>query len=169
MQAELLVLRVVHVLGGIIWVGAMVFNAFFLGPALATLGPTAGQVGAALQRRRMFVVLPIAAILTILAGIRLMMITSGGFASGYFSSRPGMTYAIGATFALVAFILGMAVARPAMERMAKLGQSAASDAASRDSVAAEMRGLQARARTATIAVTHMLLVAAACMAIARYL
>ena len=36
MQGELLVLRLVHVLGGIFWVGSALFMAIFLFPALAS-------------------------------------------------------------------------------------------------------------------------------------
>ena len=34
MMAELIVLRLVHILGGMIWVGTGIFNTFFLLPAL---------------------------------------------------------------------------------------------------------------------------------------
>ena len=54
MQAEMLILRVVHVLGGIFWVGSALFMAFMLMPALASAGPAAGAVMGAMQRRRLF-------------------------------------------------------------------------------------------------------------------
>lgn len=44
MATELLALRVVHVLGAVIWGGTSIFVAVFLMPALGTLGPVAGQV-----------------------------------------------------------------------------------------------------------------------------
>ena len=40
-MAELIVLRLVHVLGGIFWVGAGLFNMVYLGPAMAAAGPAA--------------------------------------------------------------------------------------------------------------------------------
>lgn len=59
MNPEILVLRLVHVLGGVFWLGSGLFTAFFLMPALATAGPAAGPLMGALQRRKLFTVLPI--------------------------------------------------------------------------------------------------------------
>ena len=67
MAAEMLVLRVVHVLGGVFWVGAMMYNAFFLMPALSQAGPAAGPVMAGMQQRKLFMWLPIVAVATMLA------------------------------------------------------------------------------------------------------
>ncbi|HMC54016.1 MAG TPA: hypothetical protein VKH19_02500 [Gemmatimonadaceae bacterium] len=169
MHAELMVLRIVHVVGGILWVGAMAFNAFFLGPAMSASGPAGGQIAAQLQKRGLFVFMPLVAILTILAGIRLLMITSTNFSSAYFGQRNGMTYSIAASIALVAFVYGMAVTRPAMARVVALSQQAASDAANRDQVMAEIRAAQERGRKATVVVTWLLLAAAIGMAIGRYM
>jgi len=169
MAAELLVLRIIHIVGGILWVGAMAFNAFFLGPAMAASGPAAGQVAAGLMKRRIFVFMPVVAILTILAGLRLMMIASSRFGGDYFGSRTGMTFSIAAALALLAFIYGMAVTRPAMARVVALNQQAAADASNRERIMAEIQATQQRAAKATTVVAWMLLAAAVGMAIARYM
>jgi len=169
MQAELIALRVVHVVGGVVWVGTMAFNAFFLGPAMASVGPAAGQIAAQLQRRKFFVFMPVVAILTILAGFRLLMIVSTNFSSDYFGQRNGMTYAIAGSIALIAFIYGLSVTRPAMARVATLAQQAASDEANREKLMAEIRATQERARNSTVVVAWLLLVTAIGMAIARYM
>lgn len=62
MSAELIVLRLVHVLGGIFWVGSGLFMVFFLVPAMGTVGPTAGQVMGGLQQRRLITVVPVIAV-----------------------------------------------------------------------------------------------------------
>lgn len=169
MQTELLLLRIVHVVGGVFWVGAMAFNAFFLGPAMTAAGPAAGPVAVGLQRRKVFVAMPIVAILTILAGLRLMMITSSGFSRAYFARPSGMTYAIGAALALLAFLYGLVVTRPAMARVAAMSHAAASDETTRERIAAEVRAQQQRARSSTLVVTVLLVLAATAMAVARYL
>src|SRR5918999_5013981 len=124
-MAELIVLRLIHILGGMIWVGAGVFNSFFLLPALAQAGPVAGQVLAGLQRRRLFTILPVVALLTILSGVRLMQITSGGFSPAWFASAPGRTYAWSGVAAIVGFLIGVVIARPAAMRAARLGAAVA--------------------------------------------
>src|SRR6185295_7224796 len=107
MHGELLVLRLIHILGGVFWVGSGLFTTFFLLPAMASAGPAAGQIIANLTKRRYFVVLPTVAILTILSGARLLMIASGGFSRHYFTLISGKTYAVAAIAAIVAFLLSL--------------------------------------------------------------
>lgn len=171
MNAELLVLRFVHVLGGIFWVGAATFNTFFLLPALATAGPVAGQVMGALQRRRLFTVLPAVAVLTILSGVRLLQITSSGFSAGYFATRSGAAFASSGALAILAFGLGMLLVRPAGVRAGALGQQLAAMPAGPDRDALERTIASLRRRTAlgsTVAQVFLTLGAAG-MAVARYL
>src|SRR5262245_3589663 len=112
MAAEILVLRFVHILGGIFWLGSGLLVSFFLVPSLANAGPVAGQVMGALQQRRLFTILPIVALLTILSGLRLIWIASAGFSASYFGTRTGMTFAIGGAAAILAFVLSLVVSRP---------------------------------------------------------
>lgn len=85
MNPEIMVLRLVHVLGGVFWLGSGLFTAFFLMPALATAGPA----------------------------VRLMWIMSGGFSSVYFGSGAGRSFAVSGALAIIGFLAGagMAVAR----------------------------------------------------------
>lgn len=169
MSAELIVLRLVHVIGGIFWVGTSLFTFFFLMPAMMKAGPTvAGPVMAGLQQRKMLTWLPVVAVLVLLSGVRLMMIVSGGNAAWY-QGRAGQAYSISGGIAILAFIIALAVNRPAMVKAAKLGQSAVSDAPSRAALQEEIRKLQRRSYVGTMIVTWMLIVSAAGMAIARYL
>jgi uncharacterized membrane protein len=169
MHVEIIVLRLIHVLGGAFWVGSALFSSFFLVPALATTGPSAGAVFAALQRRRMFVVLPIVALLTILSGVRLMMIVSGG-SPAYFASAMGRTLSTAATAAIVAFLSSVLIARPAAVRSAQLGVSLATAAETeRAAINAELARLRKRGGVASSVSTVSLLLAAAGMAVARYL
>lgn len=169
MQGEMLVLRVVHILGGIFWVGSALFMAFMLMPALASAGPAAGAVMGALQRRRLFLVLPIVAILTVLSGIRLMQIASGGFDQSYFESPTGRVFAWGASFGIAALVFGLAVGRPLAVKMARLAAMPAptspDEQAARD---AERAALQRRAAVMGIVNVGLLLAAAIAMATARY-
>lgn len=170
-MTELLVLRLVHILGGMIWVGAGVFNSFFLLPALGQAGPAAGQVMAGLQRRRVFTFLPVVALLTILSGVRLMQLTSGGFSPAWFATAPGRTYAWSGVAAIVGFLVGVLVGRPAAMRAARLGAtlSTATDPAERAALMARLEGPR---RVGTIASTlsvALVILAAAGMAVARYL
>lgn len=169
MSAELIVLRLVHVVGGIFWVGSSLFTFFFLMPTVMQAGPAvAGPVMGGLQQRKLMVWLPIVAILVILSGLRLMMIVSGGDAH-WFQHRVGHAFSVSGGLAIVAFLIGFTVNRPAMVKAGKLGQSAVSDAPTKAAIQEEIRRLQRRSYIGTMVVTWLLVASAAGMAIARYL
>lgn len=170
-MGELLVLRVVHVLGGIFWVGSMIFNTFFLMPALAAVGPAAGQVMAGLQQRRLFTAIPVVAVLTILSGLRLMWITSAGFVDGYLASARGATFAISGVLAVIAFFIGILVLRPAALRAGALGAQLASAATpeARAELGAQLAKLRQRSAQVSTILVWLLLLSAVGMAVGRYL
>jgi uncharacterized membrane protein len=170
MPAEILVLRLVHVLGGIFWVGSAIFTGLFLIPALAKSGPAAGQIMAGLQQRRLFIVLPTVALLTMLSGVRLMQIASGGFGAGYFATAMGRTYAISGLLAIVAFVSSLLVSRPTAVRTGKVAASlaAATDESTRATLRSELATLQRRAAISGAIATILLIISAAGMALARY-
>jgi hypothetical protein len=171
MHAEFLVLRFVHIVFGIIWVGSGVFAAFFLIPALAGNPQLMPGVMQGLQRRRVFIILPTFGLLTILAGIRLLWIDSAGFAESYMQTGPGRTFSIGGTAAIIAFLLQVFVSRPAGARLGVIAaQLAASPpAADRDRLSAEADRLRRRNAMATMGAVLFGLLAASAMAIARYM
>jgi uncharacterized membrane protein len=170
MKAELLTLRLIHILGGIFWVGSMVFTTFFLAPVLRSSPAMAGQVMAGLQKRRLFLALPIVALFTIASGLRLLSIASIGFSRAYFSTPTGRTFATSAIAALIAFLLSLLVSRPGFVRIGRLGASLATapDDGARQQIVAEIQRLGRRVAISNALVVILLLAAAAGMAIARY-
>lgn len=170
-MAELIVLRLIHVMGGIFWVGAMMYNTFFLMPAMNAAGPQAsGAVSKGLVARHVFTVMPVVAILTMLSGFRLMQITSAGFSSTWFQSMSGRTFAMGGLAAIVAFVGGMLLARPTMMKMgATMAERAAAPADKHAALDAKIAALRARGAIVNGTVSFLLLAAAAAMAVARYL
>jgi len=169
MHAELLVLRLVHVLGGIFWVGSATFTAFFLIPTVQEMGPAGGQVMAGLGKRKFMVWMPVAALLTVLSGFRLMAKVSGGFASGYFSTPSGMTFGTSAALVILIFIHGLAVVRPATNRLGVIPAEMNAPGANKEALAAETKKLQAKVGFNVKLTAIVLLTAAAGMALGRYM
>ena len=66
MDAAMLLARLIHVVGGVFWVGAMIFVTFFLMPAFAEAGPDAQKVMNGITKRRYVQILPAVAVLVIL-------------------------------------------------------------------------------------------------------
>jgi uncharacterized membrane protein len=170
MHAELLVLRLIHILTAILWVGSGLFTTFFLVPALAGTPAAMGQVMAGLARRRLFLILEIAAALTILSGLRLLAIDSAGFAGSYFTTGTGRTFAISGVFALIAAVLNFGVARPAMVRAGAIAASlaASADAAEKARLTHELDRLRRRGTIAAMLAVSFGILAASGMAVARY-
>lgn len=170
MNSELLVLRVIHVYGAVLWAGSVFFVSFFLAPAIGASGPAGGTVMAAIVKRKLFTIVPIVAVITMLAGLRLMWLTSKGFSPAYFSSTLGQTYSIGATFALLTFVVFMVVNRPAISRMLMLGQQmAAAPEAERPALMAQLNAVRDRAATASKANALFTSITVVAMALGRYM
>ena len=171
MKAELLTLRVIHILGGIFWVGSMLYTTFFLAPAIRSSPAVAGEVMAGLQKRRLFTILPIIALLTIASGIRLLWIASAGFDDSYLSTSTGRAFSRGAIAAILAFLLSVLVSRPGFVRIGTLSASlaAATDEATRQRLTVEMQRIGKRVATANVMVAVLLISTAVLMATARYL
>jgi len=153
----MLVLRLIHIGGGAVWVGMMVFMVFFLTPAIAEAGPAeGGKLMAALQRRRIMVIMPVIALLTIGSGLWLMQRLYGG-PGALAGSRMGIALNVGAAAAIIAFLIGIIFMRPAMMR------------ATTTTDPAEAQRLRTRGATLGRLVARLLVLALAAMAVARYL
>jgi len=169
MQAELYFLRIVHIVGGIFWVGGATTVAFFVFPSVAEAGPAGGAIMQGLAKRKYMVVVPVSALLTMLAGLRLMARVSGGFSSAYFSTPSGMTFGISAVIVFLAFGHGMATARPLANRSAQIAGLMADPTSDKAALGAEMKQVQAKLGSSLKITSVLLLIAAAGMALGRYM
>ena len=171
MTPEVIVLRIIHIGGGIVWVGGMTIMAVFIMPVLAGLGPAAGPVMAGINQKKFPVIMPIIAILTILSGLRLLMIDSANFEGAYFQSPVGRTFATAGGIAIVAFFFGLALVRPAMMKAVSLGQqmATATDEATKSRLASEMAVVRKKGALGNMIVFVLLILAALGMSVARYM
>jgi uncharacterized membrane protein len=166
----MLVLRFVHVFFGALWVGMFAFMTFFLMPAFAEAGPEGAKLMAALQRRRIPVIMPVIAAVTLVSGFWLFQRLSGGQFSALLATPLGLAFGLGGLAALLAFGVGMILGRPIMMRSAKLGESLqTASAEQRVTIMAEMGQLRARGAVLNRLVMLLLLFALGAMAVARYL
>jgi hypothetical protein len=171
MDLYVVVLRLLHIVFGVLWVGFACFVPFVLLPSLTDAGPgAAGPLMAAIQRRGLPKIMSAFAGTTILAGILLLWHVSEGFKPEYMGSRMGIALSTGALAAIVAFAIGMAVVKPAMTKAGTLSEGLASASESeRGALMATIGALRSRGAAGGKWVAWLLLVAAAAMAAARYL
>jgi uncharacterized membrane protein len=169
-QTITLLLRLIHILAGIFWVGAIFLIAGFLLPPARATGREGGRFMQHLMlQRRLPVFLAIAMLLTVLSGFtlyaRLVSATHGSWAG----TPPGIVYGVGGLAAILGAVVGMLVSGSAARRMAAIGQQAAQGGGPSAEQQAETERLQGRMVLGSRLVAGFLAVAATTMAIARYL
>ncbi len=171
MDPLVIVLRFVHVVFGAIWVGMVVFATFFLMPAVQEAGPDGGKVMAAVQRRGLMTVMPLLALGALISGIWLYLRAAAGMHAEFARTPVGMAFGLGGLAAILAWLLGVVVLRPAMMKAMALGQSLgpSTSAEERQRLMGEAQRLRARAAASGRATAYLLLFAVTAMAVARYL
>ncbi len=110
MNYLVIVLRLIHILSGVFWVGSSLFLSIFLTPALAANPESAPKyMSYLITKAKLSTRVSGAAILTVLAGGWLYWIDSAGGTSSWTRSGPGTGFAAGAFFALIGLVTGMLV------------------------------------------------------------
>lgn len=156
----LLLARVLHVLGGVIWAGSM----FALSFAIIPIGARHAEEGAGrwtgLAAQKLGPASGISALITVLSGIYLFATLHSGD-----TSAGGVVLASGAIAAVLSFVVGVLIGRPAGMRMAKL-QSQASSLSSE--ARAQLASLGRRAALSSRVSGILLGLAVLSMAVFRY-
>jgi uncharacterized membrane protein len=170
MLTLLLVLRVLHILGGVFWAGSSFLLTGFVEPTVRA----AGDDGARFMQRlsagsRFSTAIAAAAGITVLAGLWLMWIISDGFSEAFFATGRGIALNLGMWLGLVAFVLGFVMQNRPIRRMTAISREvAAAGAPPTPAQAAELTRLSGRARLGGRLVAGLLLLTVILMAVARY-
>lgn len=170
-MTTLIVLRLLHIVTGILWGGTVIFMTFYLMPALKAAGPgAAGPVMAGLMQRRFMTVLPLVALVTVLSGLALVWVASNGQVGAYVQTSSGQLFTSAGGLAILAFVIGTTVSRPAALGAARLmaGLATIADPAERDRAASRAAALQRRSLVASQVIAVLILLAMMGMAVARY-
>jgi uncharacterized membrane protein len=165
----MIILRLIHILAGIFWVGTALVVAAFLVPTMRETGREGGRVIQHLmvQRRlQLFIVITMA--LTILSGITMYAHWEAATHGSWAGTAPGIGYGIGGAAAILGALAGGLISAAAGRRLGEIGQASGSGVPSAEQQA-EMAKLQSRIALGTKLSAALLLVAAGAMSIARYL
>ena len=160
-------LRIIHIVGGVIWVGGTLIMTFFIGPTVNATDQ-AGQrfVGHLMNNLKFSNRMAAASGATILAGVILYWIDSQGFTSPWMTSGAGRGFGIGAAFALIGFVYGILIGRTTKD-MAQLGAQMQGNPSAAQ--LAQLQTIRRKQATYSIISTVTLLLAVIFMSIARYL
>lgn len=164
---SILVLRAIHILGGVIWAGGTIAVAFFAGPAASASGTysTARLKAMRSSQKRTAIWTGVSALLAILAGLGLF----GELHMG--AQGPGeMVLGIGALIAILSFPAGAIIGASSRRKISKmLEQLISENREPRPDEAVEITRARTRVVLAARVTAGFLIVAVLCMAIWRYL
>lgn len=166
----LIVLRIIHIVAGVCWVGGAIVYTLFLEPAAKATAPGSGQfMQHFISRRHYPVFMGISSLLTVLAGGLLYWHTSGGLNLSWITSGPGSVYTIGSGVAIVVYFFGLLMLKPRAERLGGLGREiGANGGAPTPAQAAELQKLSHEMTLLGRVDLGLLAIALLAMATARY-
>lgn len=167
----LLFLRVIHIGSAMVWFGGAIIGGFFLAPTAAALG-AAGQpfMDHLMRRRRMGIAFPIAAALTVVAGLGLYWRDSGGLQWAWITSTTGLAFTVGGLAAIASFVLGFVLVAPSVAEQTSVRNELASTGGEPSSAQlARLAHADRLMRLATRIDLPLIVLAGLLMATARYL
>jgi hypothetical protein len=104
MDTYMVLLRLVHIVTGIFWVGSDLLMVFFVEPTVIALGPNGGAFMQRLTKHTRYAqAMPISALLTVVTGVLLFVLGLGSLAG------------------ILAFLDGMIFIGPTVNRIEQLG------------------------------------------------
>jgi uncharacterized membrane protein len=169
MQPTMVVLRFFHVVSGVLWVGGVGVLSMFLAPAIQGSGPNGAAVMRHLIIKTKFgAYFPALGGLTVLSGIWMYWHNSAVSQGAFNASATGITLGIGGLFGLIALIFGGLVVGRSVGQLGTVMKTLDGSAAPTADQAARMAALRDKITWGSKIVLPMLILAAACMAIARY-
>lgn len=164
------VLRLLHIVGGIFWVGAALMLTFFISPtAAATMEAGQKFVSHMMQRTAFNKAILISASTSVLAGLALYAIDSNGFQSVWMSSGPGIGFGLGGVFGVFGYLVGLAQNRRshALGQLGRILQSQPNPP--NQEQRQKLKKLQSQLKTGGIWNAIFLLLSAMLMSTARFL
>lgn len=164
----MIILRVIHVLAGIVWVGGTIFMWWFVTPTVRRLGPQGGAFMRSLLLESPYpLVIGVVNLLTVIAGILMYFQTSGNFSSDWMGTPQGIVLSIGAVAGLVAAAQGFIIIFPVVRKIQALMRQMEGPPSPEQ--AAMMGGYQASMARNTNIILILMLISVVCMESFRYI
>ena len=162
MNALTLVLRLIHILGGVFWVGAAWMMTLYIAPSVGATGDSGLQfMRHMMGKTNLQKMLIVSSISTVVAGTILYVRNP----PAWFGSNAGIGFGIGAFFAFIGFVFGMLISR---NNMAMMQLGAQIKGKPTDEQLAQIQALQKRIKTVSPIHVFSMILAMIFMATARY-
>jgi uncharacterized membrane protein len=119
-------LRIIHIFGGVFWVGGSVMHVAFIEPSAKATAPEGTKfVQYLMGRGRFALFMTISSALTVISGGLLFWYASGGLQPGWITSGPGLVYTMGSVVGILVYIFGMTLVKPRADQLGALGREIA--------------------------------------------
>lgn len=165
MSGELIVLRILHIVAGVSWVGTAVFMSIVMEPILRGAGPEVMKVIGPKLALRMTAFLHSVALTTIVVGLILIDRTTGRGYDQLFSNAWGWAIGIGMITAIAGYAFG-ATSGMAMMKVVKISKGLQGPPSPETIV--QINTLRARNRNFLRIATVLVVIGVGAMASARY-
>ena len=166
MNNLMIILRLIHIIAGMFWIGSTLLMVLFILPSVhATMESGQKFLGHFLTNTPYGRVLGLSAILTMFAGAGLYWIDSAGFTSNWIRSAPGWGFGIGGILGMIGFISGNRFGNNIMTLAKTAAKIEGKPTAEQKAI---MELAQKPLRTLGAISTLALMLALICMATARY-
>jgi uncharacterized membrane protein len=124
----MIILRLLHIVAGVLWVGSAFLFVGFIGPSAAEVGPSAGPLlSAAVKKRKVAKVISLLGLVTVTAGWVIWARDADlyGGIDNWVGEPLGLGITIGAVLATISFFLGYYGVGKNVERLVDLGDTVA--------------------------------------------
>lgn len=169
MNLVMVVLRLIHIVSGIFWVGVIWYMALFFLPRVRAFGQERGRIMQTMAAPPFPQYMTAASVGTVVSGILMFWYSSAGFSAAWLVTPAGVVLTVAGLLGLGVVAEGVFVQRPIGTRMGELGRQAARGEPPNPAVMQEMQALAARLERATYRGAYLLALAAIGMATFRYL
>jgi len=171
LDVVLVILRLFHVVDGILWAGGAIFLTWFVEPVAMALGPKAGPFMGALNDRKIGVYFSIVASLAVLVGTILYWKDANGDVVGFFTgSAFGFALGVGGIAAWIAWIIGFTRVRVLTAQLGEAGAKlAAAEGPPAPELIARLQGVQHDLHQVGLLDFWLIAIAVVLMSTARYL
>ena len=169
MNTLMIILRTIHILSGVFWVGFAIFNIVFLQPTIRAIGAEGQKTFQYLMRQtKLMTTVYVAATLTTITGI-----IQYGYVShlqtAFLASGWGMVLTLGSVSGIIAWFIAIFMIRNLFNSIGKVGQEIQASSGAPDSeLMAKMTGLVSKLGLVGKTALAVMIISTIGMAAARY-
>jgi hypothetical protein len=170
MLYTLLILRLLHITAGVFWAGSAIYTSFFILPAARSLGPEGGKFMRQLSMTNNIpVVMNLVSSVTVLSGLALLWIVSGGFRLSWLTTLHGLVITGGGILALSGYVVGFTINRPTIAKMSALNRQIALTGIPTEDQKVLIQEYTSVLSSATFVIAILLMASVVAMSVVRYL